>query len=101
MRRIMLLVMVASVMTLMLAVGTASAHSHQICTPGQGDPTLSQEPFHTEDPSNGAILNNPNVTQANYDTWGLHPIHHFLHLGPSADDRAITVVRSDVASCPE
>jgi hypothetical protein len=68
MRRIMLLVMVASVMTPMLAVGTASAHSHQICTPGQGDPTLSQEPFHTEDPSNEAILNNPNVTQANYDT---------------------------------
>ena len=100
MTRIMLLVAVASVMSLTLAAGTAGAHEHQICTPGQGDPTLDQEPFHTEDPSGGAILNNPNVTQANYDTWGLHPIHHFLHLGPSADDRAITVVRSDTASCP-
>ena len=100
MRRIVLLVVVALVMTLVLAVGTAGAHSHQICTPGQGDPELGQEPFHTQDPSNGAILNNPNVTQANYDTWGLHPIHHFLHVGPSADDRAITVVRTDTASCP-
>lgn len=99
MRRILLLVVVSSVVTLALATGSAGAHSHQICTPGQGDPELGQEPFHTEDPSGGAILNNPNVTQANYDTWGLHPIHHFLHLGPSADSRAITVVRSDLASC--
>ena len=97
----MLLLTVASIMALTLAVGTASAHEHQICTPGQGDPTLDQEPFHTQDPSNGAILNNPNVTEANYDTWGLHPKHHFLHVGPSADDRAITVVRTDTASCPE
>ena len=34
MRRIVLLVVVASVMTLVLAVGTAGGHSHQICTPG-------------------------------------------------------------------
>ena len=101
MRRIMLLLAVAAVMVLTLAVGTAGAHEHQICTPGQGDPTLDQEPFHTQDPSNGAILNNPNVLPANYATWGLHPIHHFLHVGPSADDRAITVVRTDTAACPE
>jgi hypothetical protein len=100
MRRIMLLVVVAVVMALTLAVGTAGAHEHQICTPGQGDPKLDQEPFHTEDPSNGAILNNPNVTDANYARWGLHPIHHFLHVGPSADNREITVVRTDTAACP-
>ncbi len=104
MRRIMLLVVLAVVTALTLAVGTAGAHEHQICTPGQGDPKLEQEPFHNtedKDPSNGAILNNPNVAPANYATWGLHPIHHFLHVGPSADDRAITVVRTDTASCPE
>ena len=80
--------------------GTARAHEHQICTPGAGDPVLKQEPFHGGDPSNGAILNNPHVTEANYNRWGLHPLHNFLHLGPSADNRAITIVRTDTATCP-
>ncbi len=51
MRRIILLLTAAAVMVLTLAVGAASAHDHQICTPGQGNPTLAQEPFHTQDPS--------------------------------------------------
>jgi hypothetical protein len=67
-RRIMLLT-VAVVMALTLAVGTANAHEHKICTPGQGDPMLDQEPFHTQDPSNGAILNNVNATPQNYAPW--------------------------------
>ena len=100
MRRIILLFIVGAVMTVTLAVGAASAHEHQICTPGQGDPVLAEEPFHGEDPTGGAILNNPNVTQANYDAWGLHPKHHFLHVGPSSGDRAVTVVRTDTATCP-
>ncbi|MDP9382994.1 MAG: hypothetical protein M3Q29_23230 [Chloroflexota bacterium] len=51
MRRIILLFTTAAVMVLTLALGAAGAHDHQICTPGQGDPTLDQEPFHTQDPS--------------------------------------------------
>ena len=78
----------------------AGAHEHQICTPGGGDPVLSPEPFHGDDPSGGAILNNPNVGATQYATWGMHPLHHFLHLGPSAGSRAITVVRLPTGSCP-
>ena len=80
--------------------GRAYAHEHQICTPGAGDPVLKEEPFHGGDPTNGAILNNPHVTQANYDAWGLHPLHNFLHVGPAGDNRAITIVRTDRATCP-
>ena len=82
------------------AAGPVSAHGHQICTPGRGDPIIDPEPFHGQDPTNGAILSNPNVTAAAYAAWGLHPIHHFLHIGPSVDARAISVVRTDRASCP-
>lgn len=78
---------------LVTMVSTVSAHEHQICTPGAGDPVLAPEPFHEEDPTGGAILNNPNVNEAQYLTWGLHPLHHFLHLGPSSGERAITVIR--------
>ncbi len=78
MKRIMGLLTVAALMALTLAAGTASAHEHQICTPGQGDPVLSEEPFH------GGLF---------------HPKHTYLHKGPSADERAITVV-AEGTSCP-
>lgn len=86
---------------LVTMVSTVSAHEHQICTPGAGDPILAPEPFHGEDPTGGAILNNPNVSPTQYATWGLHPLHHFLHLGPSSGERAITVIRLGTgATCP-
>jgi len=87
-------------LTSLATSGIVAAHAHQICTPGAGDPVIDPEPVHGDDPSGGAILNNPNVTLAAYTTWGMHPIHHFLHIGPSSDTRAITVVRTDVATCP-
>lgn len=95
--------MLALSAALLLALGVASgvsAHGHQVCTPGAGDPLIAPEPFHGDDPSGGAILTNPHVSETAYEAWGLHPIHHFLHIGPSADTRGITVVRTDTASCP-
>lgn len=91
---------VLAVLTSLATVGIVTAHGHQICTPGAGDPVVDPEPFHGQDPSGGAILNNPNVTLTAYTAWGMHPIHHFLHIGPSRDSRAITVVRTDTATCP-
>ena len=79
--------------------GAADAHEHQICTPGAGDPVLPEEPFHGEDPTGGAILNNPNVTAANLGTWGLHPLHNFLHKGPSSLEREVTIIRTDTETC--
>ncbi len=100
MRRLLpALVMTTALLATM--VSGVSAHEHQICTPGAGDPVLSPEPFHGQDPSGGAIRNNPNVNEAQYTTWGLHPLHHFLHLGPSSGERAITVIRLGTgATCP-
>ncbi len=72
MRRIILLFTVSAVMAVALVVGPVSAHEHQICTPGQGDPMLAEEPFH--------------------DDGILHPKHTYLHKGPSAEHREITVV---------
>jgi hypothetical protein len=90
----------AIVLSLTVA-GSAAAHDHQVCTPGAGDPLIGAEPFHGQDPSGGAILNNPNVSPVQYAAWGMHPIHHFLHFGRSADTRAITVIRiGTTASCP-
>ncbi len=88
----------ASSVTLVTAV-TADAHEHQICTPGVGDPVLPEEPFHGEDPTGGAILNNPNVTTQNYNSWGLHPLHNFLHRGPSSQEREVTVIAA-TQPCP-
>ena len=88
----------ASSVVLVTAV-TAEAHEHQICTPGTGDPVLPEEPFHGDDPTGGAILNNPNVTATNYNTWGLHPLHNFLHRGPSEQERIITVIPT-TKTCP-
>lgn len=96
-RRALVAALVLSVAT----VASAAAHGHQICTPGGGDPVIDPEPFHGDDPTGGAILHNPNVDEAQYNAWGLHPIHHFVHLGPSAGSRAITVVRTGtLATCP-
>jgi hypothetical protein len=78
---------------LMGAAGGASAHSHQILTPGKGDPIISLEPFHGTDPTNGAITNNPNVAELYSPTHGLHPIHYFLHMGPGQENSNIQVVR--------
>ncbi len=100
MRRLLLALMITTALLGMMA-GAASAHEHQICTPGAGDPVLAPEPFHGEDPTGGAILNNPNVDPAQHARWGLHPLHHFLHLGPSSGERAITVIRLGTgATCP-
>ena len=100
MRRL-LLILVAMAAMAVVSGDTASAHEHQICIPGAGDPVLAPEPFHGEDPSGGAILNNPNVNPTQYATWGLHPLHHFLHLGPSGGERAITVIRLGTGvTCP-
>jgi hypothetical protein len=83
----------SSVLVVGLTAGPAAAHDHRIETPGQGDPVIGEEPFHGDDPSSGAILANPNVDSDQHATWGMHPIHHFLHLGPSHEARAITVHR--------
>ena len=100
MRRLLLILVVMAAMVGTM-VDTAGAHEHQICTPGTGDPVLSPEPFHGQDPSGGAILNNPHVRDDQYAAWGMHPLHHFLHLGPSREERAITVIRLGTgATCP-
>lgn len=62
--------------------------------PGVGDPLIDPEPFHGADPSGGAILRNPKVSASAYEAWD------FLHIGPSANSRNISVVRTELASCP-
>jgi len=99
MRRLRLAVALA-VLASLANIGIVAAHGHQICTPGAGDAVIDPEPFHGQDPSGGAIQSNPNVSSSAYTAWGMHPIHHFLHIGPSNGSRAITVVRTDTAVCP-
>lgn len=63
---------------------TASAHVHQIETPGGQTVILPCEPFHGDAP--GASEN-------------AHPLHDRLHKGPGQDRNAVTVSAVPGASC--
>lgn len=85
---------------LMSVAGPALAHTHQICTPGSGDPIIQPEPFHDSLPGQSENTRADLDTNPNYGSRGFHPIHESLHLSEGADERAITVVVVGSATCP-
>lgn len=84
-----------------MVLGTATpalAHTHQICTPGVGDPLIQPEPYHDSLPGASGATRQDLDTNPNYGSRGFHPIHESLHL-TTATERNITVVVAP-SPCP-
>lgn len=84
---------------LMGIAGPASAHTHQVCTPGAGDPYIEPEPYHGGLPGNSESTRQDLGTNPNFGSRGFHPIHESLHLSQAEGKRRITVVVAP-AACP-
>lgn len=74
-----------------VAAAPAFAHEHSLTTPG-GNVVCLSDPQEGGDPSSGAMAAGNKWVPDDMIGGGIyrghHPMHWFLHLGPSKDDRA-------------
>ncbi|MFP5308010.1 MAG: hypothetical protein ACLGIR_00335 [Actinomycetes bacterium] len=94
------LVAAAAAAALSTISAPAAAHTHQVCTPGNGDPLIQPEPYHGSMPGESGGTRQDVGSNPNHGSRGFHPIHESLHLSNAAGQRAITVVVSGTAVCP-
>lgn len=97
-RRRLVVAVAATALTTISA--PASAHTHQVCTPGNGDPIIQPEPYHGSMPGGSGATRQDVGSNPNHGSRGFHPIHESLHLSNAAGQRAITVVVHGSTACP-